>query len=83
MPGTEPHPELWQMSAAELAHIGTVLAGAPYACALLSWRHHGRFESAGGSRGRHMTRWRAWRQSAEAGVVHKAGDGAAGSLVEA
>ena len=45
IPGTELHPELWQMSAAELAHVGTVLAGAPYACALLSWRHHAPFES--------------------------------------
>lgn len=45
IPGTELHPELWQMSAAELAHVGTVLTGAPYACALLSWRHHVTFES--------------------------------------
>ena len=45
IPGTELHPELWQMSAAELAHVGTVLAAAPYACALLSWRHHAPFES--------------------------------------
>jgi hypothetical protein len=44
VPGTDLHPEWWQMSAAELAHVGTVLAGAPYACALLSWRHHATFE---------------------------------------
>ncbi len=42
--GTEQHPELWQMSAAELAHVGTLLAAAPYACALLSWRHDEPFE---------------------------------------
>lgn len=45
IPGTDLHPELWQMSASELAHVGTVLAGAPYACALLSWRHHATFKS--------------------------------------
>ena len=45
IPGTEEHPEWWQMSAAEVAHVGTVLAAAPYACALLSWRHHAPFES--------------------------------------
>ena len=45
IPGTDPHPELWQMSAAEVANVGTVLAGAPYACALLSWRHDAGFES--------------------------------------
>ena len=45
IPGTDLHPELWQMSAAELAHVGTVLAAAPYACALLSWRHHPSFAS--------------------------------------
>jgi hypothetical protein len=42
--GTEPHPEWWQMSAAELAHVGTVLASAPYACALLSWKYEPAFE---------------------------------------
>jgi hypothetical protein len=45
IPGTELHPELWQMSGAEVAHVGTVLSGAPYACALLSWRHDAAFES--------------------------------------
>ena len=45
VPGTDEHPERWQMSAAEVAHVGTVLAGAPYACALLSWRHDAEFES--------------------------------------
>jgi hypothetical protein len=43
VPGTKPG--WWQMSAAELTQVGTVLAGAPYACALLSWRHHAPFES--------------------------------------
>jgi hypothetical protein len=41
--GTEPG--WWQMSPPELTHAGTVLAGAPYACALLSWRYHAPFES--------------------------------------
>jgi hypothetical protein len=50
IPGTEDHPELWQMSGSELAHVGKVLAGAPYACALLSWRHEVAFESRPGVR---------------------------------
>ncbi len=50
VPGTELHPELWQMSAAELARVGTVLAEAPYACAMLSWRHEAGFESRPGIR---------------------------------
>jgi hypothetical protein len=53
IPGTELHPDLWQMSAAELAHVGTVLAGAPYACALLSWRHHMTFLSRSEVRAAH------------------------------
>jgi hypothetical protein len=48
--GTEPNSNWWQMSAAELAHVGTVLVGAPYACALLSWRHDAGFEHRPGVR---------------------------------
>jgi hypothetical protein len=33
------------MSAAEVAGIGTLLAETPYACAFISWRHDGGFES--------------------------------------
>ncbi|MBA2458365.1 MAG: hypothetical protein H0V43_05335, partial [Gemmatimonadales bacterium] len=43
--GTSAHPEWWQMSAAEVLHVGTTLAEAPYSCALLSWRHEQEFES--------------------------------------
>jgi hypothetical protein len=43
--GTPDHPHLWQMSAAELVSVGTMLAEAPYACAFLSWRHDAAFES--------------------------------------
>jgi len=39
VPGTDSHPEWWQMSAPELVHVGTVLVQAPYACAFLSWRY--------------------------------------------
>ena len=42
--GTEDHPELWQMSAAEVTYMGTLLAEAPYACAFISWRHDASFE---------------------------------------
>jgi hypothetical protein len=34
----------WQMSAAEVTRVGTVLAETPYACALLSWRYEPGFE---------------------------------------
>jgi hypothetical protein len=37
-------PEWWQMSAAEVMKVGTVLTGAPYSCALLSWRYDPEFE---------------------------------------
>jgi hypothetical protein len=33
----------WQMTAAEVKRVGTVLAAAPYACAMLSWQHDARF----------------------------------------
>ena len=32
------------MSAAELMHVGTVLASAPYSCAFLSWRYQPEFD---------------------------------------
>jgi hypothetical protein len=35
----------WEMSAAEVERMGTLLAEAPYACALLSWRHDHAYES--------------------------------------
>jgi hypothetical protein len=43
--GTPDHPQWWQMSVPELEHVGTVLAGAPYGCAFLSWRFDPQFES--------------------------------------
>lgn len=43
--GTSDHPDLWQMSPAELVSVGTLLVEAPYACAFLSWMHHPAFES--------------------------------------
>jgi hypothetical protein len=42
--GTSPEADWWQMSAAELMHVGTVLAAAPYSCAFLSWRYQPEFE---------------------------------------
>jgi hypothetical protein len=41
--GTPDHPEWWQMSAAEVVNVGTVLAQAPYSCAFLSWRYEPAF----------------------------------------
>ena len=43
--GTSDHPQWWQLSPAELLEVGTLLVQAPYACALLSWRHDAAFES--------------------------------------
>ncbi|HEY7634268.1 MAG TPA: hypothetical protein VH763_01865, partial [Gemmatimonadales bacterium] len=37
--GTASHPGDWEMSVAELVHVGTVLAQAPYSCAYLSWHY--------------------------------------------
>ena len=39
IPGTGANPSWWQMSPAELVRVGTVLAAAPYACAMISWRY--------------------------------------------
>jgi hypothetical protein len=39
VPGTAAHPAWWQMSTAELVHVGTVLAETPYSCAFLSWHY--------------------------------------------
>jgi hypothetical protein len=35
----------WQMSAGEIQRVGTVLAGAPYVCAFISWYHQEAFVS--------------------------------------
>jgi len=45
LPGPTDLPNRWQMSAGEIAHAGTVLAGAPYVCAFLSWYHQEEFVS--------------------------------------
>jgi hypothetical protein len=45
LPGTGDRPGLWQMSAGEIEHAGTVLAGAPYVCAFISWQHEVGFVS--------------------------------------
>jgi hypothetical protein len=39
IPGTAAHPDWWEMSTAELVHVGTVLAETPYSCAFLSWHY--------------------------------------------
>jgi hypothetical protein len=49
--GTVPTREWWEMSTAELVHVGTLLAGAPYSCAFLSWRYEPSFESRPDVRG--------------------------------
>jgi hypothetical protein len=41
--GTPDHPERWQMSAAELVRLGTLLVETPYACAFVSWRYEADF----------------------------------------
>jgi hypothetical protein len=43
--GTPDHPDRWQMSAAELTRIGTLLVETPYACAFMSWRYDIGFEA--------------------------------------
>ena len=43
--GTPDHPERWQMSAAELVRLGTLLVETPYACAFVSWRYEAAFEA--------------------------------------
>ncbi|HKU62784.1 MAG TPA: hypothetical protein VJQ44_16310 [Gemmatimonadales bacterium] len=45
VPGTTDNPRHWQMSAAELLHVGTLLAETPYACAFVSWRYDAEFEA--------------------------------------
>ena len=35
--GTTDNPNHWEMSAAELARVGTLLVQTPYACAFVSW----------------------------------------------
>ncbi|MFL5496705.1 MAG: hypothetical protein ACJ8DC_20175 [Gemmatimonadales bacterium] len=40
----------WEMSAAEVVRVGTVLAQTPYSCALLSWRYDAAFERRPGTR---------------------------------
>jgi hypothetical protein len=49
--GTAEHPDHWQMSAAELVRLGTLLVETPYSCAFLSWRHEPAFESRPDVRG--------------------------------
>jgi nucleoid-associated protein YgaU len=39
----------WEMSAAEVVRVGTVLAETPYACAVLSWRYDAAFEQRPGT----------------------------------
>jgi len=48
--GTTDNPRDWEMSAAELAHVGTVLVQTPYACAFMSWRYDAQFETRPGMR---------------------------------
>jgi hypothetical protein len=50
VPGTPDHPDRWQMSAAELTRVGTVLAETPYVCAFVSWRYDPLFEARPGVR---------------------------------
>jgi hypothetical protein len=42
--------ERWEMSAAEVVRVGTVLAQTPYACAVLSWRYDVAFAQRSGIR---------------------------------
>jgi hypothetical protein len=48
--GTPDHPERWQMSAAELTRVGTLLVETPYVCAFVSWRYDSSFEARPGMR---------------------------------
>lgn len=46
--GTTENPNHWEMSAAELARVGTLLVQTPYACAFVSWRYDAAFETRAG-----------------------------------
>jgi hypothetical protein len=45
---TSPRVNRWQMSAAEVKRVGSVLAASAYGCAVLSWRYDSRFLSRPG-----------------------------------
>ena len=46
--GTTENPNHWEMSAAELARVGTLLVQTPYACAFVTWRYDAAFETRPG-----------------------------------
>jgi hypothetical protein len=48
--GTKESPRNWEMSAAELTRVGTLLVETPYACAFVSWRYDAEFEARSGIR---------------------------------